>query len=36
MAAFGDGHVEFVADVVNVSVWRNLGSINDGVAVSLQ
>ena len=36
MAAFGDGHVEFAADTVNASVWRSLGSINDGATVSLQ
>ena len=32
----GDGHVEFAADTVNASVWRSLGSINDGATVSLQ
>ena len=36
MAAFGDGHVEFVAETVNVSVWTSIGSINDGATVSLQ
>ncbi|MBN2217773.1 MAG: DUF1559 domain-containing protein [Pirellulales bacterium] len=27
---FADGHVTFITDVINLTVWRNLGQIDDG------
>lgn len=36
IVAFGDGHVDFATDTVNVSVWRSLAAVNDGGIVSLQ
>jgi len=30
---FADGHVDFVTDVVELTVWRSLGSIDDGLTV---
>lgn len=35
MAAYGDGHVDFVSDSIDLQTWRNLGSRNDGNVVSL-
>ena len=32
--AFGDGHVTFVTDTINWTVWQRLGAINDGEVVS--
>jgi prepilin-type N-terminal cleavage/methylation domain-containing protein/prepilin-type processing-associated H-X9-DG protein len=32
--AFGDGHVTFVSDNIDLMVWRCLGAINDGTPVS--
>lgn len=36
IVVFGDGHVDFATDTVNVSVWRSLAAVNDGGIVSLQ
>ncbi len=35
-AVFGDGHVSFVSETIDLQTWRNLGAINDGQAVTLQ
>lgn len=36
MAAYGDGHVEYVPDEIDIVVWRNLAAIDDGNIVSLE
>jgi prepilin-type processing-associated H-X9-DG protein len=33
--AFGDGRVEFVAEHIDLNLWRNLGNRADGNLVSL-
>ena len=33
--AFGDGHVSFIGDEIDLATWRQLGSINDGETVSI-
>ena len=30
---FGDGHVAFVGDVIDLAVWQCLGAMNDGGTV---
>jgi prepilin-type processing-associated H-X9-DG protein len=30
---FGDGHVAFVGDVIDLAVWQCLGAMNDGTPV---
>lgn len=34
LAAYGDGHVEFIPDEIDAVVWRNLAAIDDGNIVS--
>ena len=34
MAAYGDGHIEFVPDTIDSVLWANLGSMNDGLVLS--
>ena len=34
-AVFGDGHVSFVSETIDLQTWRYLGAINDGHAVAL-
>ena len=35
MVTFGDGHVDFMSDTIDLTLWRNLGSVNGGSIVSL-